>query len=333
MVEELLSWYDRCKRDLPWRKNRDPYRIWISEIMCQQTRIDTVIPYYHRFMETFPTVSDLASADEAVLLKVWQGLGYYSRARNLKKAAIVIQQQYQGVFPKDYEAVRRLPGIGDYTASAILSMAYDQKYASVDGNFLRVFSRLWCDGSDISISSTKKAYQKRIEEILPQRSGDFNQAIMDIGATICLANDLPLCDRCPLRTSCRAFAEHCVLSYPVKGKKTAKEETLWTVFLVEQEKKLLLHRRPEEGLLAGLYELKTMPGFLSEEQIRHVFKDSLVSFEKGPTKQHIFTHKKWRMQSYFVQVKNYCLEENECWATKEEIDTRYSIPKAFLQFL
>mgnify|MGYP005764590435 FL=1 len=136
MVEELLSWYDRCKRDLPWRKNRDPYRIWISEIMCQQTRIDTVIPYYHRFMETFPTVSDLASADEAVLLKVWQGLGYYSRARNLKKAAIVIQQQYQGVFPKDYEAVRRLPGIGDYTASAILSMAYDQKYASVDGNFL-----------------------------------------------------------------------------------------------------------------------------------------------------------------------------------------------------
>lgn len=333
MVQKILEWYDAHQRSIPWRIEKTPYSIWISEIMCQQTKIETVIPYYLKFMAQLPSIKDLAECEEETLLKLWQGLGYYNRARNLQIAAKEIMVKYNGIFPDVYEDVLSLKGIGDYTAGAILSIAYNQKYAAVDGNVLRVFSRLWKDDRDISLESTKKEFKKEIEAFIPERAGDFNQAIMDIGATICLANEHPLCSKCPLQALCRTYEAQAFKSYPVNSKKKPKTIEKLTLFLIELDGKILIRKREEQGLLKGLYEFKNMFGQKTMKEVRSMFKDQLLRIQEGPTKTHIFTHKKWIMYSYSLRLSEYSLLERERFVSLEELERFYSMPVAFLQFL
>ncbi len=333
MFEELLKWYEKNKRKLPWRLNPSPYGIWISEIMAQQTRIETVIPYYNRFMAALPTIKDLAEVDEDILLKLWQGLGYYNRARNLKKAAQKMMTTFQGTFPTKYEDVLSLSGIGEYTAGAILSMAYHLPYAAVDGNVLRVFSRLEMDCSDISLVKTKVYWKNKIEQLPISDFGSFNQALMDLGATICLPNDIPLCDKCPLKECCKAHLNHQEMDYPVHSKSITKKIEEWTILLVVYEGKVLLHKRPQTGLLAGLYEFPNRAGHLTNKEVKNIFEEDVLRIEEGPIKTHIFTHKKWIMYSYFVKLSSYRLKDDEKFYSMKQIMKNLSIPKAFLQFL
>lgn len=333
MIEKLTKWYQKNKRALPWRIQKTAYAIWISEIMCQQTRIDTVIPYYERFMATLPTIETLANVEDDILLKLWQGLGYYNRAKNLKKSAQIIVAEYGGVFPKDYEQAIRLPGIGSYTAGAVLSMAYQLPYAAIDGNALRVFSRFYKDNQDIALPQTKDYWKKFVESQSILDFGEFNQAVMDLGATICLPNDAPKCMNCPLAEECLAHKEHVELLYPVKTKSREKKTEEWTVFLIELDGKILLHKRSSLGLLADLYEFVNAPGALSKSEVIRLYSDALIRVEDGPTLTHIFTHKKWIMHSYFLKLSYYDLKEDENFYSLAEIERNLSIPQAFLQFL
>ncbi len=333
MEKELLEWYEINHRNLPWRKNGSAYAIWISEIMAQQTRIDTMLSYYIPFMEKFPTIQSLSEAPMEVLLKQWQGLGYYSRARNLKKAAEQIMERHHGVFPKDYQEVIKLAGIGPYTAGAILSMAYGLPFAAIDGNALRVFSRYFRVDKDIQKEDTKKYWKQEVERMELTNYGLFNQAIMDLGAMICLPNEAPKCSICPLQSSCLAHQFHEELNFPVKKKPMAKALEEYTVFLIQLNDKILLHKRSNYGLLAGLYEFPNMIGHHPLETVKNLFRDDLIRIQPGPKKTHIFTHKKWVMYSYLIQLSDYQLKEDEDFYTMTEIADKISIPQAFLQFL
>ena len=223
----LLHWYDYNKRILPWRENKDPYRIWISEIMLQQTRVEAVKPYFDRFMEVLPTVYDLAKVDDDRLMKLWEGLGYYNRARNLKAAAQTIVEEYGGQLPADYDKLLSLKGIGMYTAGAIGSIAFELQVPAVDGNVLRVLTRLWGDDSDILKDKTKKAMGRRVMEFMPEdRPGDFNQALIELGATVCVPNGQPLCDQCPWDTVCKAYKEDLIDQLPVKTPKKDRKSVV-----------------------------------------------------------------------------------------------------------
>ena len=253
---ELLAWYRKHKRDLPWRRNKDPYRIWVSEIMLQQTRVETVIPYYHRFMEQFPTVEALADAPEEQVLKAWEGLGYYSRARNLQAAVREVKEDYGGVVPDDPEAVRALKGVGPYTAGAILSIAYDRPEPAVDGNVMRVLSRFFLLEEDIAKPSARSSIEKLARSLIPAgAAGDFNQALMELGATVCTPKS-PQCLICPVMERCGARLEGRVDELPVKSKaKPPRPETRAAALVTDGAGRLLIRRRPAEGLLAGLWEL------------------------------------------------------------------------------
>ena len=239
----LLHWYDYNKRILPWRENKDPYRIWISEIMLQQTRVEAVKPYFDRFMEVLPTVYDLAKVDDDRLMKLWEGLGYYNRARNLKAAAQTIVEEYGGQLPADYDKLLSLKGIGMYTAGAIGSIAFELQVPAVDGNVLRVLTRLWGDDSDILKDKTKKAMGRRVMEFMPEdRPGDFNQALIELGATVCVPNGQPLCDQCPWDTVCKAYKEDLIDQLPVKTPKKARRIEHKTVFLLECGEQVAIHK-------------------------------------------------------------------------------------------
>ncbi len=333
MKDELIEWYQENKRDLPWRRNTTAYGTWISEMMCQQTRIETVIPYYERFMKRFPTIEDLAKASMDEVLKLWQGLGYYARARNILKAAQMIVRDFNGIFPNTYNDVLSLPGIGNYTAGAILSIAYDLPYAAIDGNALRVLTRYMASTKDISLEETKKYFKKEVEGYSIEHFGVFNQAVMDLGAMVCLPNDKPKCEQCPLAQICLAHIQHEELSYPVKSKQVQKKIEEYTLFLIEIDDQILLHKRDAKGLLAGLYEFKNESGHLSIEEVRSKFKENLIRISPGPTKGHIFTHKKWIMYSYFLKLSDYSLGKNEIFCSRKQIEQEISIPQAFLQFL
>jgi A/G-specific adenine glycosylase len=250
----LLTWYARAKRDLPWRQSRDPYAIWISEIMLQQTRVAAVLPYYERFLRLFPTVEKLATAREDDVLTAWSGLGYYSRARNFRKAAIQVAQR--GAFPDDYAAIRSLPGIGDYTAAAVASIAFGLPHAAIDGNALRVFSRLTADPGDIGSATTRNRLAALADELIDRkRPGDFNQAVMELGATICLPK-APECSQCPLSRHCAAYQSGEQNQYPVKLRKAQKNEVSETLFYIERDGKVLFWRRDAASKrLAGFWEL------------------------------------------------------------------------------
>ena len=267
MAGPLLAWYDENKRDLPWRGTGDPYRVWVSEIMLQQTRVAAVMPYYQRWMEELPTVEALAAVDEERLMKLWQGLGYYSRARNLQRAARMIVEEYRGRFPDRYEDLLRLPGVGDYTAGAIASIAFSRPVPAVDGNVLRLAARVADIEEDIMDGRVRQMFRRLMEQAMPtNRPGDFNQAMMDLGSAVCLPNSPPLCGQCPLAALCEAKRLGRQGELPVRRKKARRRREEMTVYLLLREGRVALRRREGRGLLAGLWEFPHVPGALAEAQ-------------------------------------------------------------------
>lgn len=294
----LLQWYDCNRRDLPWRHTHDPYCIWVSEIMLQQTRATAVIPYYKRFFEALPALQNLAACPQEELLKLWEGLGYYSRAKNLQKAAQVLVEKYQGAFPKRAEELQKLPGIGPYTAGAIASIAFGEPEPAVDGNVLRILSRLTEDGRDILQPATQKYWREYLKERMGQRPGDLNQSFMDLGSLVCLPEN-PKCEGCPLHDRCAARAHDTQGLLPVRTKKKPRRVEHMTVFVLRDEKGLWVRRRPAEGLLGGLYELPNVPDTLTPEKAGQQLTAwglRLTGDVQFYTRKHIFTHVEWYMQ-------------------------------------
>ena len=329
IVEPLLLWFYQNKRDLPWRKTENPYHIWVSEIMLQQTRVEAVKPYYERFLQTLPTVKDLAEADEETILKLWEGLGYYSRVRNMQKAAIQIMQEHDGVFPSDHSKLLKLKGIGPYTAGAVGSIAFHLPVPAVDGNVLRVMSRITADPSDISLQKTKKYWEERIAEILPvEHPGDLNQALMELGATVCLPNGVPKCEICPIRKYCEAYRRNTVMLYPVKAEKKARLMEHLNVFFCIYENKIAIGKRSDKGLLSGLWELPNCQRDVAPPIALQELGILKAEIEPMKSQKHIFTHVEWHMDCYFIKVSKKTSSEL-LWITKEEVEQNYTLPSAF----
>ncbi len=329
----LLPWYESCKRDLPWRADREPYHIWLSEIMLQQTRVEAVKGYYARFLAALPDIPALATCDDDALHKLWEGLGYYSRVRNLKKAAQVVMDRHGGVFPRTHAEVLALPGIGDYTAGAICSIAYDLPTPAVDGNVLRLYARLMNDPSPIDLPATKKRVTQALAEIYPKEAGAFTQSLMELGATLCGPNRKPDCDRCPCREICLGYALGTAESLPVKSPKKGKRLEEKTVFILSCDGKYALRKRPAKGLLADLWEFPNVPGHLDTARAL----DALIQMglrprelQKELNRKHIFTHIQWDMKGIYLEVSEPSGDFQ--WFTEAEIHTEAALPTAFRQF-
>lgn len=321
----LLEWFRDNARTLPWRSDPTPYHVWVSEIMLQQTRVAAVLGYYERFLAALPTVKALAECGEDELMKLWQGLGYYSRARNLQKAARRIVEDYNGEFPATYEEIRALPGIGDYTAGAICSIAYGLPVPAVDGNVLRVVTRLTADRRDVTKPQTKADITQALGEVIPLKApGAFNQALMELGATVCLPNGAPLCERCPAADFCTARREGIALELPVKPPKKERRVEERTVYLIFHKGRMALRQRPKKGLLAGLWEY---PNELSPWECPVEGETAFAGVGR-----HIFTHIEWRMTAYIVTAGGEELPEGWVWANREELKGKYALPSAFAPF-
>jgi len=333
----ILAFYEKDKRILPWRSHPTPYHVLVSEIMLQQTRVDTVIPYYERFLHALPDIQALAEASEDILNKLWQGLGYYSRVRNLQKAAIVICDNYQGEIPSTYAELLKLPGIGPYTAGAILSIAFNQVHVAVDGNVLRVFSRFYGIRDDIKSESTVKFIESKVRDLYPEdRASDFTQALMEIGAIICLPNGEPLCEQCPLKEWCQASLYHLQNEIPKKTLKKEKPMEKKTVLILKYKDRIAIHKRSSKGLLASLYELPNLEGHFSESDIYAYLSNEgfeITSITPSRKYRHVFTHKIWQMTSYIIELKGISNRMEWIFKSKEEIAQFYSIPTAFLPFI
>ncbi len=333
LPQVLLPWYEENKRDLPWRKDKDPYHIWVSEIMLQQTRVEAVKGYYARFLTKLPTVMDLANAPDDLLHKLWEGLGYYSRVRNLKKAAQVIVNTYGGVFPKRYEEVIALPGIGPYTAGAICSIAYDMKTPAVDGNVLRVFSRLLADQTPLNVPTARKNAENILKEIYPERAGDFTQALMELGATICGPNQKPDCVNCPCKAFCEGHKQGIAHTLPVKVEKKTRPIQEKTVFVLECEDWFALEKRPSKGLLADLWQFPNIEGTLDTEQaISYLTSQglSVKDIHKYVERSHIFTHVQWKMGAYYISLKEKA--GTFTWMPRQQVVEEAALPTAFRMF-
>lgn len=335
IVKPLLKWYEKNKRDLPWRENKNPYSIWISEIMLQQTRIEAVKSYYARFMQKLPNVHLLATIEEEKLLKLWEGLGYYNRARNLQKAAREIEEKYQGSMPTNYNELITLPGIGEYTAGAIASISFNEKVPAVDGNVLRVISRIIASNKNILLPQTKSEITELLKKIIPKEAGNFNEALMELGELICLPNGEPECNKCPVQKYCRAYKEQLTNVIPVREKKIKRKKEEKTVFLLTTPNgNIAIQKREENGVLKGMYEFPNIENLYQEKEVFQLLKHWNLNVESiyflGEYK-HIFTHIDWKMYGYEVKVK----EQNKqfLWVPKEELETKYAIPTAFKQFL
>ena len=303
LSNDLLNWYDRHRRSLPWRGTRDPYRIWLSEIMLQQTRTETVERYYARFLEFFPTVSDLARAPEDAVLKLWEGLGYYSRARNLHAAAKQVSFELNGVFPADSSELRKLPGVGPYAANAIASIAYDECVPALDGNQARVLSRILAH--DAPLKTPFDLLEPAQSLISRSRPGDYNQSLMDLGASVCTPKK-PKCAECPLRTHCRAFHEGDPESFPRKQPPVAKREEALTIVIARCKDRIFVRKRPSKGLLAGMYEFPSLEGHPSLEEIPALMEAegfaNVRAAKALPDSRHVFTHLIWRMKGALADV-------------------------------
>lgn len=329
----LLAWYDRCAREMPWRTQPGPYRTWVSEIMLQQTRVEAVREYFARFMDALPDVAALARAPEEQLLKLWEGLGYYSRARNLQKGARTVMERYGGVIPGTAEELRKLPGIGEYTAGAIASIAFGEAVPAVDGNVLRVLARVLNRDDDILDAGVKRRWGEELRKVIPpERPGDFNQALMDLGATVCLPNGAPKCGECPVARQCLAHACAREQELPVKTAKKPRRIQERTVFLLVCRGKLALRRRPDRGLLAGLWELPAAEEHLEDEteaarQLAAWGLSAPDRLERLDDAKHIFTHVEWRMRCYAARTA----EESPlfAWVDRKELETAYALPSAF----
>ncbi len=327
LFNRLLDWYDRNKRVLPWRGAPSPYEVWVSEIMLQQTRVETVKPYFTRWIAAFPTVKDLAEADEEKVLKLWEGLGYYSRARNLHKAAKIVAEEHGGNLPCDKKILQKLPGIGAYTAGAILSIAFGLPEPAVDGNVLRVISRLTADPFDVMKNEVRADIADRLRPFMPDgKTSDFTQALFELGALICLPDRDYRCDACPVRDFCEACAENKQDRYPVRPIKNPKKDDTLTIFVLEYNGKFALKKRPEKGLLAGLYELPNIYGDLTEQDALSLYDGDVRPL---PAAKHVFTHIVWNMKGYFVALKKPPESEGLFFVSPEELLREYSLPSAF----
>lgn len=335
IVEPLLKWYKKEHRILPWRESGNPYYIWISEIMLQQTRVEAVKPYFERFIQAFPTIEDVAAAEEEELLKMWEGLGYYNRVRNIQKAAKTVVERYNGKLPADYEELKTLSGIGNYTAGAVASIAYGIPAPAVDGNVLRVISRIEERTEDIMKQSTRKKVEDAIMEVMPeQEAGDFNQALMELGAMVCVPNGSPYCEKCPLGEFCGAYQHGRIGELPVKSGKKARKIEERTIILIQDGDKVAIQKRPSKGLLAGLYEFPNLEGHRTEaEVLEFVHGQDLLALQIRPLceAKHIFSHVEWRMIGYAVKVA--ALEEKKqgrmLFVDQKETEEIYTIPAAY----
>ena len=334
-AETMVEWYIKNKRNLPWREDNLPYHIWISEIMLQQTRIEAVIDYYKRFIKEIPNIESLASVEEDKLLKLWEGLGYYNRAKNLKASAIQIMNNYQGNFPTEYTEILKLPGIGEYTASAIASICFKEKQVTIDGNVLRVYTRFYNDTRPIDEVETKKNIREKLLAIIPENSGEFNQGLMELGETVCIPTGIPKCEICPLSKDCLAREKNTYLTLPVKKSKKEKIEEQYTVLLYKYLDLFAIYKRTETSLLHNLWAFPMLEKFLTLTQLKKYLKEQNIKYESittGPNHCHIFTHKKWNMNSYIIEVSSIDNLSKYKWVNKKELEEKYAIPTAFQPF-
>ena len=323
----LVPWFLRAKRDLEWRNDPTPYRVWISEIMLQQTRVEAVKPYYDRFLVELPDVAALAAVDETRLLKLWEGLGYYRRARNLQAAARKIVRDYGGVFPSDYEDVRGLPGIGDYTAGAILSIAFGKPFPAVDGNVLRVATRIAASRADTDSPKIRKELTAALAAVYPAgQCSEFTQSLMELGATVCLPNGAPLCTVCPLAGICLASQRGLTDEIPVRKAKAARPVKQFAVVVLRDTAgRFAVRRRPETGLLAGLYEFPNLEGIHGETALKTAFHADQL--KKAGTAKHIFTHVEWDMALYLAETSD--PPDGFEWVPRSALRNETAIPSAF----
>ncbi len=347
MVEPLLQWYDENKRSLPWRDHPTPYHVWLSEIMLQQTRIEAVLPYYERFLAACPDVATLAQIDDDALMKLWQGLGYYSRARNLKKAAICIMEQHGGHFPADHAALLALPGVGDYTAGAIASIAFGLPEPAVDGNVLRVVMRLTGDEADVMQPNVKRRVNDALRQIYPrqpQQSAALTQAIMELGQRVCIPNGEVHCEHCPLGLLCRARSLKKTDTIPYRAPKKPRRQEKRTVLLLIADDgmsvpRVVVRKRPSQGLLSGLWEFPSLEGHLSPAEAQAAAMALIPGLSPGelmeaPTARHIFTHVEWHMHAYLMHVSLPVLPDDTMAAASQmELTERYAIPSAYRAYL
>lgn len=330
----LLEWYDVNKRTLPWRGTRDPYRVLVSEVMLQQTRVAAAAPYYRRWMEELPSVEALANAEEERLMKLWQGLGYYSRARNLRKAARMIAEDFGGRFPEEYADILKLPGVGEYTAGAVASIAFGQPVPAVDGNVLRVAARVAGDDGDILHPGVRRRFREMVGAVMPpDRPGEFNQAVMDLGAMVCLPSGTPACGSCPLADHCEADRLGLQDVLPVRKKKVPRRREDLTVFLLLRNGQAAIRRREDRGLLAGLWEFPHVPGILDEEAAGRALEGwglAAVEWRKKLTAKHVFTHVEWNMTGYLLEAAGN--GQSLAWTDRAGLE-KLAVPSAFAKFL
>ena len=335
IVEPLLKWYQENKRPLAWRERVSAYHTWISEIMLQQTRVEAVKPFYARFLKELPTVQDLADAKEDKLLKLWEGLGYYNRVRNMQKAAQQIVAEHDGKFPETYEEILKLKGIGTYTAGAISSIAYEIPKPAVDGNVLRVISRIQNSKKDIMKASTKREMEESLEAIIPRgQAGNFNQSLIELGALVCVPNTIPKCEECPVQHLCEAYAQNTQMELPVKTKAKARRIEKRTVLIFQDGETLAIRKRANKGLLAGLYEYPNIEGHLNMDEVNTYSKSiglTPIRIKKLENAKHIFSHIEWHMVGYSVRVDELekSCKEKLLFIHPNEIEEVYPIPSAF----
>ena len=332
----LLEWFYKNRRSLPFREDPTPYHVWLSEVMLQQTRVSAVLPYYYRFLEELPDIPALAACGEEKLHKLWEGLGYYSRVRNLQKAAKLVCAQYGGQLPADYAALLALPGIGEYTAGAIASISFGLPVPAVDGNVLRVFSRLYNDPGVITEPAVKKAFTARVmEHQPPEKAGDYNQALMELGALVCVPNGAPLCGQCPLAEVCLARAAGTTAQLPQKAKPKPRKIVPVTLALVESPAGFLVQQRPQKGLLAGLWQpvLWENESLSAEETLARLQAMGLdlrgTRPEALPAAKHIFSHIEWHMGGIALRLPAQAAPAGCVWASREALKTTYTLPGAF----
>lgn len=335
MVDPLLRWYRAEKRELPWRDQKNAYYTWVSEIMLQQTRVEAVKPYFQRFMKELPDIKALCECPEDKLLKLWEGLGYYNRVRNMQKAAQTVMEKYSGRLPADYEALKSLSGIGSYTAGAIASIAYGIPVPAVDGNVLRVITRMTRNGQDIMKQSVRRQMERDLAEIIPKDSpGDFNQALMELGAVICVPKGQAKCGQCPVAFMCQAHQMGQEMEYPRKAAKKPRVIQKKTVLVIQDGRKTAIRKRPGKGLLAGLYELPNLDGWKTEEEsLAYVENQGMTPLRilKLGRARHVFSHVEWEMQGYQIRVAS--VEEEMLgdliFVESGEDSGQYAIPSAF----
>ena len=332
----LLQWFDANKRLLPFRQEPSAYHIWVSEIMLQQTRVAAAIPYYERFIAALPDPAALAACEPDALRKLWQGLGYYNRVNNMQKAARIVCEQYGGDLPADYDALRSLPGIGDYTAGAVASIAFGIPVPAVDGNVLRVFARLYNDDADVMAPATKKAFTVRVLDQMPKATpGPYNEALMELGALVCVPNGAPLCEQCPLAHLCQARAAGTALFLPRKAAPKARRIEPVTLAVVRSPAGVLLQQRPEKGLLAGLWQPVLWENeTLTPDEARARLAALGVTCTPDAAKalrpaKHIFSHIEWQMQGYLFAADTQPAPAGCVWASPEQLAAEYTLPGAF----